>query len=317
MAFPLGSLLPRRAYESPAPDFLRDAILPVMTPEDERSAFQRLRSLEWGSPESRDLADFIARSNIRLVIRLANGYMGRHPGMNEEEVIAGGMMGLNSAIRKFDPETGYKFSTYAAYWIRQQISRDIEDADLIRIPNWLNHGPKTNTKNSKFEEYRERAWAAMKFAPQAPRESTRTRTGIHDAPEDPINAILSREPDPVDHAIERESGGIEDDRIRAALAGLDDLHRKVIKLKANGLNFVKIAGEIGGSQDNAANVFRQAVENIRATVEGRTPLNYREVWLDRKRAMTRASDRKRLERIRARVAGVKASGDMRLCGELR
>ena len=82
---------------------------------------------------SEDANQAIIRANLRLVVSVAKRYLGR--GISFLDLIQEGNLGLLRAVNKFDPRRGFKFSTYATWWIRQSINRSIaEQARTIRIP---------------------------------------------------------------------------------------------------------------------------------------------------------------------------------------
>jgi len=99
-----------------------------LPPEPELAT--ELENVHWLVGESKQV---LIRSNLRLVVSVAKRYLGR--GVSFLDLIQEGNLGLLRAVDKFDPARGYKFSTYATWWIRQSISRYIaEQARTIRIP---------------------------------------------------------------------------------------------------------------------------------------------------------------------------------------
>ncbi len=132
------------SLDDPVRMYLREiGRVPLLSAEEEVRLAQRMErgkaELLKASPHRRYIADGeeaqrrLTEANLRLVVSVAKKYIGR--GMNLLDLIQEGNIGLIRAVEKFDYTKGYKFSTYATWWIRQAITRAIADqARTIRIP---------------------------------------------------------------------------------------------------------------------------------------------------------------------------------------
>ena len=120
------------SIEDPIKMYLKEiGKIPLLSVEEEMVLAQKI-----SDPDEnirKEAAKKMAESNLRLVVSIAKRYMGR--GMQLLDLIQEGNLGLLRAVEKFDYQKGFKFSTYATWWIRQAITRSIADqARTIRIP---------------------------------------------------------------------------------------------------------------------------------------------------------------------------------------
>ncbi len=119
------------SIEDPVRMYLKEiGKVPLLSAEEEIDLAQ---AMERGGEEGEAAKKKLAEANLRLVVSIAKRYVGR--GMLFLDLIQEGNLGLIKAVEKFDYRKGYKFSTYATWWIRQAITRAIADqARTIRIP---------------------------------------------------------------------------------------------------------------------------------------------------------------------------------------
>jgi RNA polymerase primary sigma factor len=116
----------------PIKAYLKDVRpIPLLKPEEE---IELARRIQKGDEAARER---MIRANLRLVISIAKRYM--NLGVPLSDLIEEGNIGLMKSVEKFDPNKGFRFSTYAAWWIKQGISRAIIDqGKMIRVPVYMN-----------------------------------------------------------------------------------------------------------------------------------------------------------------------------------
>lgn len=177
-----------RRVKEREPEVARDALrmwmrditkTPLLTHEQEIALAKRI---EQGDEEAREI---LVRSNLRLVVSVALKYRGHNVPVSD--LIQEGNIGLMRAVEKFDYRRGFKFSTYAIWWIRQAVMRALDNyARVIRLPSYV------VAKISKFDDI------AGKLRQELEREPTPEElAAVLDLPEERVREILSLSCDPL------------------------------------------------------------------------------------------------------------------------
>lgn len=120
-----------RSAQSPLDTYLREInATALLTAHQEKHL---ARQIAIGDTEARD---HMVRANLRLVVNIARGYIGK--GLALQDLIEEGNLGLLRAVEGFDPNMNTRFSTYAAYWVKQSIKRSlVNSAKTVRLPAYM------------------------------------------------------------------------------------------------------------------------------------------------------------------------------------
>lgn len=246
--------------------------------------FERIRK------EGRDAAEHMIKANLRLVLSMAKKYRAR--GMPLSDLIQEGNIGLMRAVEKFDYRRGFKFSTYATWWIRQAINRVISDQSrTIRLPV---HTVETITKMNN---------ARQKLLQQLGRKPTSdelaAEMGVDTEKVDWLVSVLYAEPVSLDIPIGDDesqlSDFIEDDvspapedqaansmlrqQFKDLLSQLSDRERKIIEMRygldnEQGLTLKEVGHEFGLTRERIRQIEKEALAKLRHPSRSRKLIDY-------------------------------------------
>lgn len=217
--------------------------LPVITKEREEQIFKKLQNKKITESQEKKLKRELVYGNLRFVISVAKQY--QNNGLEILDLISEGNIGLLKAIEKFDPKCGYRFISYAVWWIRQSIMSSInENGRTIRIPSNLIQETQKAKKNLVVDEIFNDSDTEISY-------SLPTCVDLEKEIDNEGNRLIDIIRDPNESAPENmfDTNNEIKEQVRKLLHVLDERERTIIE-KYYGLNGFEVSLEDLGDEFN-------------------------------------------------------------------